>query len=122
AVHRIAAVRAHAPEVLHPGADGEALPRPGGTGHRERRAANEPHPAGAGVPGRVVAGRRARLDRGVRQVAEVHRRVEAPEAVELIVADGDVRGVDRTHDAGLVAHRGRRGQGRYARGHARVSA
>src|SRR5205823_1242824 len=47
AVHRIAAVRAHAPEVLHPGADGEALPRPGGTGHRERRAANEPHPAGA---------------------------------------------------------------------------
>src|SRR5439155_17570798 len=70
-----------------------------GARHRERRAADEPHRARPRIPGPVAAGRCARLDRGVRQVAEVHARVEAPEAVELVVADGDVRGVDRTHDA-----------------------
>jgi hypothetical protein len=36
----------------------------------------------------------------MRQVAEVRRRLEASEAVELVVAHGDVRGIDMGHDGG----------------------
>src|SRR5262249_58132187 len=76
----------------------------------ERRAANEPHRAGGGVPARVEPCGGAGLDRGVREVAEIHARMEPTEAIELVVAHDDVRGVDRRHDAGQVAQHRPRGQ------------
>src|SRR5437870_220623 len=103
AAHLVAAVRADAPEVLHPGANLELLACRRGAQHGERRAADQPYGAGRGVPLRIEPGRGARLHRRMREIAKVHARVQPSEGVELVVADGHAGSVHAAHDAGLAS-------------------